>query len=37
VFAREIEAILTDAALAMSDKLLGSVFRRADERPEGWT
>jgi Domain of unknown function (DUF4158) len=30
VFAREVEAILTDAALAMFDKMLGSVFRRAD-------
>ena len=30
VFAREMEAILTDAALAMFDKMLGSVFRRAD-------
>jgi hypothetical protein len=29
-FAREVEAILTGAALAMSAKLLGSVFRRAD-------
>jgi hypothetical protein len=25
-----MEAILTDAALAMFDKMLGSVFRRAD-------
>ena len=32
VFAREMEAILTDAALAMFDKMLGSVFRRADWR-----
>ena len=30
VFAREMEAVLTDAALAMFDKMLGSVFRRAD-------
>jgi TnpA family transposase len=30
VFAREMEAILTDAALAIFDKMLGSVFRRAD-------
>jgi hypothetical protein len=30
VFAREMEAILTDAALATFDKMLGSVFRRAD-------
>ena len=30
VFAREMEAILADAALAMFDKMLGSVFRRAD-------
>ena len=30
VFAREMEAILTDAALAMFDKMLGAVFRRAD-------
>ena len=30
VFAREMEAILTDAAIAMFDKMLGSVFRRAD-------
>ena len=32
VFAREMEAILTDAALAMFDKMLGSVFRRADNK-----
>jgi TnpA family transposase len=30
VFAREIEAVLTDATLAMFDKMLGAVFRRAD-------
>ncbi len=30
VFAREMEAILTDAALIMFDKMLGSVFRRAE-------
>ena len=30
VFAREMEAVLSDAALAMFDKMLGSVFRRAD-------
>ena len=30
VFAREIEAILTDAALVMFDKMLGGVFRRAN-------
>jgi TnpA family transposase len=30
VFAREMEAILTDAALTMFDKMLGTVFRRAD-------
>jgi hypothetical protein len=30
VFAREMEAALTDAALAMFDKMLGAVFRRAD-------
>jgi hypothetical protein len=30
VFAREMEAILTDAALVMFDKMLGGVFRRAD-------
>jgi Domain of unknown function (DUF4158) len=30
VFAREMEAILTDAALVMFDKMLGSVFHRAD-------
>ena len=32
VFAREMEAILTDAALAMFGKMLGSVFRRAENR-----
>ncbi len=32
VFAREMEAVLTDAALAMFDKMLGSVFRRADNK-----
>jgi len=31
VFAREIEAILTDAALVMFDKMIGTVFRRADQ------
>ena len=30
MFAREMEAVLTDAALAMFDKMLGAVFRRAD-------
>ena len=30
VFAREMDAVLTDAALVMFDKMLGSVFRRAD-------
>ncbi|WP_114914065.1 Tn3 family transposase [Acidibrevibacterium fodinaquatile] len=30
IFAREMEAALTDAALAMFDKMLGAVFRRAD-------
>jgi hypothetical protein len=30
VFVREMEAILTDAAITMFDKMLGSVFRRAD-------
>jgi len=30
VFAREMEALLTDAALAMFDKLVGSIFRKAD-------
>jgi TnpA family transposase len=30
VFAREMEAVLTDAALAMFDKMLGSIFRRAN-------
>ena len=30
VFGREMEAVLTDAALAMFDKMLGAVFRRAD-------
>jgi Domain of unknown function (DUF4158) len=30
VFAREMEAALTDAALAMFDKMLDAVFRRAD-------
>jgi hypothetical protein len=29
-FAREMEAVLTDATLGMFDKMLGSVFRRAD-------
>ena len=32
VFAREMEAILTDAALAMFGKMLGSVFRRAENK-----
>ncbi len=31
VFAREMEATLTDAALVMFDKMLGGVFRRADQ------
>lgn len=31
VFAREMEAILTDAALIIFDKMLGIVFRRADQ------
>ena len=31
VFAREMEAILTDAALVMFDKMLSSVCRRADQ------
>ena len=30
VFAREMEAVLSDAALAMFDKMLGAIFRRAD-------
>ncbi|MDI4643183.1 Tn3 family transposase [Rhodoblastus acidophilus] len=30
VFAREMEAVLTDAAISMFDKMLGGVFRRAD-------
>jgi TnpA family transposase len=30
VFAREMEAVLTDAGLTMFDKMLGGVFRRAD-------
>ncbi|MBM3642610.1 MAG: DUF4158 domain-containing protein, partial [Alphaproteobacteria bacterium] len=30
VFAREMEAILTDAALVMFDKMLGGVYRRAE-------
>ena len=30
VFGREMEAVLTDAALTMFDKMLGTVFRRAD-------
>jgi TnpA family transposase len=30
VFVREIEAILTDAALVMFDKMLGGVYRRAE-------
>jgi TnpA family transposase len=35
VFAREMEASLTDAALVIFDKMLGGVFRRADrERKE---
>lgn len=32
VFAREMEAVLTDATLAMFDKMLGSVFRRAENK-----
>ena len=31
VFAREMEAILTDAGIAMFDKMLGAVCRRADQ------
>ena len=31
VFAREMEATLTDAAIVMFDKMLGGVFRRADQ------
>jgi TnpA family transposase len=31
VFAREMEAILTDAAITMFDRMLGSIFRRADQ------
>ncbi len=31
VVAREMEAILTDAALVIFDKMLGSIFRRADQ------
>jgi len=30
VFAREMEALLTDAAFAMFDKMLGGVFRKAE-------
>jgi hypothetical protein len=30
VFAREMEAVLTDAALTTFDKVPGGVFRRAD-------
>ena len=30
VFVREMEAILTDAGITMFDKMLGSVFRKAD-------
>jgi TnpA family transposase len=30
VFAREMEAVLTDAALAMFGKMLGGIFRQAD-------
>lgn len=30
VFAREMEATLTDAAIVMFDKMMGGVFRRAD-------
>jgi len=32
VFAREMEATLTDAALVMFDKMLGGVFRRAEQK-----
>lgn len=32
VFAREMEAILTDAGIAMFDKMMGSMFRRADHK-----
>jgi len=31
VFAREMEAILTDAAIVMFDKMLSSLYRRADQ------
>jgi len=31
VLAREMEAVLVDAALAMFDKMLGAVFRRAEQ------
>ena len=31
VFAREMEAVLTDAALVIFDKMLGGVFRRAEQ------
>ncbi|MCC7106271.1 MAG: Tn3 family transposase, partial [Chloroflexi bacterium] len=32
VFAREMEALLTDAAIAMFDKLVGGIFRKADNK-----
>ncbi|EIM30400.1 Tn3 family transposase [Microvirga lotononidis] len=32
VFAREMEAELTDAAITMFDKMIGSVFRKADRQ-----
>jgi hypothetical protein len=32
VFTREMEAELTDAAITMFDKMIGSVFRKADRR-----
>jgi len=35
VFVREMEAILTDAGIAMFDKMLGSVFRQGGSRAQG--
>ncbi|KJS39356.1 MAG: transposase [Rhodospirillaceae bacterium BRH_c57] len=32
VFVREMEAILTDAGIVMFDKMMGSMFRRADHK-----
>jgi TnpA family transposase len=32
VFLREMEAVLTDGAIAMLDKMMGSIFRRADHK-----